>query len=94
MNSPIPATLTIEEQLALIASCSPEAIRRAYKRLVGSQGGRPATMAPCPRCGAMLTTVQRRYACPSHSKPASRATEQNQASAVNSHVGSDEPAQP
>jgi hypothetical protein len=86
-----PAALTTEEQLALIASCSPEAIKTAYKRLIGHQGGRPATMAPCPRCGAMLTTVQRRYTCPSHTPPAKRQASTNP---EKSQLGSDEPTKP
>ena len=63
------STLPIPDQIAAIKTASPEAIVSAYKSHIrGTTGTRPIKLAPCPRCGAVLSVVARRKACPAHGR--------------------------
>lgn len=47
----------------------PIATLRAELRRRKPGRGQPPKLAPCPRCGKLLSTTDRRKACPAHGAP-------------------------
>ena len=64
--------LSHEIQVACVLTYSPAAIHSAaakLRSLKSGRGGPKPKLAACPRCGRVLSAVERRRKCPDHAMP-------------------------